>query len=440
MNILLIGSGGREHALAWKIAQSPRCTRLWCAPGNPGIAQYATQESPDLVKDHQQLIKCCRTENIELVVIGPERPLAEGMADALLAAGIRVFGPTRAGARLESSKAFAKELMQSAGVPTGAARSFTDLKSALDYVAAQKIPIVIKADGLAEGKGVTVARTRAEAEAALRACLSESAFGAAGSEVLIEEFLEGEEVSLLAFADGKTIKAMDSAQDHKAVFDGDKGPNTGGMGAYSPAPVLTPELRAHVEREVLVPILAELRARGIDYHGVIYAGLIITASRTGGPLDTPKVIEFNCRFGDPETQVLLPRLENDLVEVMLACTEGRLDEIDLKWSSKASVCVVASSGGYPGNYEKGKVISGIDAPQPNSDAIVFQAGTALNSNGQLVTAGGRVLGLTILDENLKSAIDRAYTIIKKIHFDGMHYRRDIGRKALHRTPTSPTAA
>jgi phosphoribosylamine--glycine ligase len=343
-----------------------------------------------------------------------------------------VWGPPRAGARLESSKAFAKELMQAAQVPTGAAETFNNLDAALAYLATQDLPIVIKADGLAEGKGVTVARTTQEAETALRACLSEGVFGAAGTEVLIEEFLAGEEVSLLAFADGTTVKAMDSAQDHKPAFDGDTGPNTGGMGAYSPAPVLTPALRARAEREILQPIMNELRARGIDYRGVIYAGLIITASQPGGPLDTPQVIEFNCRFGDPETQALLPRLTTDLVEVMLACAEGRLAAVDLQWSPNSSVCIVAASGGYPGPYTKGKRITGLETLPADPAVFCFQAGTALNAQGELVTAGGRVLGLTVCAPTLPTAITRAYELLAQLHFDGLHYRRDIAQKALPR--------
>jgi len=425
MRILIIGGGGREHALAWKIAQSPLCDTLYCAPGNPGIARLAQCFALPLQPDFAELVGWCLAQHIHLVVVGPERPLAEGIVDVLSAAGIKCFGPRADGARLESSKKFAKELMLEAGIPTAAARSFTELGFALSWLKNQAPPVVIKAVGLAEGKGVTVARTRAEAEAALRQCLEARVFGAAGGEVLIEEFLEGEEASLLAFTDGRAIKAMDTAQDHKPVFDGDLGPNTGGMGSYSPAPVVTPELYRECDERVLQPCLKALQRRGIDYRGVVYAGLMITK-------DGPKVIEFNCRFGDPETQALLPRLKTDLVEVMLACAEGRLAELDLEWTDEAAVCVVAASGGYPGPYEKGKVIRGLDQVAESADTMVFHAGTAANAGGDLVTAGGRVLGVTARDADLRVAIERAYGVMGQIHFDGMHTRSDIGRKALER--------
>jgi phosphoribosylamine--glycine ligase len=430
LSILLIGGGGREHALAWKIASSPRCEKLYCAPGNPGIAEVAECLKLDLKPGFELVVEFCRARGVGLVVVGPERPLADGIADALAAAGIACFGPTRAGAQLEASKRFAKELMAQAGIPTAAARAFTRLDEARAYLATQSIPIVVKAAGLAEGKGVTVARTREAAEAALRACLSDAAFGDAGREVLIEECLEGEEASMLAFADGRVVRAMDSAQDHKPVFDGDEGPNTGGMGSYSPAPVVTESVRRECIERVLEPCLAALRARGIDYRGVIYAGLMITR-------DGPRVIEFNCRFGDPETQALLPRLETDLIEIMWACIEGKLDQIQLQWSAQSSVCVVAASGGYPGPYEKGKPIKGLDKLPPNGDVMVFHAGTARDDAGRLVTAGGRVLGLTVQDDYLRVAIERAYELLTTIKFDGMHYRTDIGRRALARKPAPP---
>ncbi|MCL5270757.1 MAG: phosphoribosylamine--glycine ligase, partial [bacterium] len=337
----------------------------------------------------------------------------------------------RAAAQREASKRFAKEVMAEARIPTAAARTFTDFHQAVAWLDTLAPPYVIKAEGLAEGKGVTVARTREQAVAALQTCLQDRAFGAAGDEVLIEEFMEGEEASLLAFADGKVVKAMDSAQDHKPIFDGDEGPNTGGMGSYSPAPVVTPDLYEQCVREILEPCLAALRRRGIDYRGVMYAGLMITKSG-------PRVVEFNCRFGDPETQALLPRLDNDLVDVMLACVEGRLGEVGLKWSREAAVCVVAASGGYPGPYRKGKPIEGLDRLPDNGDAMVFHAGTARNAAGQVVTAGGRVLGVTVRDAYLIVAIERAYEIMAKIRFDGMHYRTDIGRRALERLEKGPS--
>ncbi|HOR28700.1 MAG TPA: phosphoribosylamine--glycine ligase, partial [Candidatus Sumerlaeota bacterium] len=324
MRILIVGGGGREHALAWKIARSPLCDKLFCAPGNPGIGRVAQCVPIPLGPPFHELTAWCREQAIDLVVIGPERPLADGIVDALAGAGIKAFGPTRDGAQLEASKTFAKDLMREAGIPTAQARTFSNLDAALAALDDGPPPYVIKAVGLAEGKGVTVARTRAEAEDALRRCLCDRVFGQAGAEVLIEEFLAGEEASLLAFTDGRVIQAMDSAQDHKPLLDGDQGPNTGGMGAYSPAPVVTPAIFRQCVAQVLEPCLAALRRRGIDYRGVIYAGLMITA-------DGPRVVEFNCRFGDPETQALLPRLQNDLVEVLLACVEGRLADIQLRW-------------------------------------------------------------------------------------------------------------
>ncbi len=424
MNILIVGGGGREHALAWKIAQSKLCTKLYAAPGNPGIAESAECVGVAVKAPFTELVAWCREKSIDLVVVGPERPLSEGIVDALTAAGLRAFGPTASAARIESSKSFAKQLMQEAGIPTAAAKMFTGADEAVAYIEQHGAPIVVKASGLAEGKGVIVARTKAEAADAIDQIMRRKAFGEAGAEVLVEDFLVGEEASLLAFADGSVVRAMDSAQDHKPVFDGDEGPNTGGMGAYSPAPVVTPAVYERCVKEVLEPCLATLRRRGIDYRGVIYAGLMITQ-------DGPKVVEFNCRFGDPEIQALIPRLENDLVEVMLACIEGRLAQIELKWRD-AAVCVVAASGGYPGSYEKGKAIKGLDAVPANGDVIVFHAGTKKDDKGQVVTNGGRVLGVTVKDEYLSVAIERAYQLIKKIGFDGMHYRTDIGRKALER--------
>ncbi len=425
MKILIVGGGGREHALAWKIAQSPRLTRLYCAPGNPGIARHAECVSLPLEAPFSELTRWCLEQSIDLVVVGPERPLSEGIVDALTAAGIRAFGPNRAAAQLEASKTFAKELMIEAGIPTAAARGFTDAAEALAYLETVALPVVVKAVGLAEGKGVVVARTLTEARSAIEQMMRERVFGEAGAEVLIEEFLTGEEASLLAFADGRTIKPMDTAQDHKPVYDGDEGPNTGGMGAYSPAPVVTTALYERCVGEVLQPCLEALRRRGIDYRGVIYAGLMITA-------DGPKVIEFNCRFGDPEVQALIPRLKGDLIDIMMACVEGRLDEVDLDWHDGAAICIVAASGGYPGPYVKGKPITGADGLPENGEVMLFHAGTALNADGQLVTAGGRVLGLTVMDAYLSVAIERGYELLGQVHFEGMHYRTDIGRKALDR--------
>ncbi len=426
LNILIIGSGGREHALAWKIRQSEHCGKLYCAPGNPGIEPLATCVPLAIKAPLDALIQWCKTEKIGLVVVGPEDPLAAGIADALIAAGLEVFGPKAAGARIEASKKFSKELMVAARIPTGRAEYFTRSSDAIAALKSFTPPYVIKADGLAAGKGVTLAATREEAESAIRAALDDKVFGAAGAEVLIEEFLEGVEASLLAFTDGTTVVAMDSAQDHKAVFDGDRGPNTGGMGALSPAPVLTRELKDQATREILEPLVAEMRKRGVDYRGVIYAGLMIT--KTG-----PQVVEFNCRFGDPETQALLPRLQSDLVEVMLACSLGTLKTINLRWRPESCVCVVAASEGYPGTYPKGRAITGLDPSRDNGDiaheTLVFHAGTTRAESGEIVTSGGRVLGITAMGEDLNSARSKAYARLKEISFQGMHYRTDIGFRA-----------
>ncbi len=430
MNILIIGGGGREHALAWKIRQSPLCGTLYCAPGNPGIAELAECLDLDLKPPYGSLLDWCKKEKIDLVVVGPEDPLAHGIVDALAGAGIEAFGPRAAGAKIEASKKFAKEIMASAGIPTASAKTFASSAEAIAHLDHFSPPYVIKADGLAAGKGVTVAATREEAVGAIRSALDEKVFGSAGSEVLIEEYLQGFEASLLAFTDGRTVRAMDSAEDHKPLLDGDKGPNTGGMGTISPSRMTEAHRREAIVK-ILEPCVTELRRRGIDYRGVLYAGLMVT--REG-----PKVIEFNCRFGDPETQVLLPRLENDLVEVMLACVRGTLDQIQLRWRSEACVCVVAASGGYPGSYEKGKIIEGLDAgdvAQPPSaekekatEPIVFHAGTAKDAQGRIVTSGGRVLGVTSLGKDLPSARAHAYARLSQIHFEGMQYRKDIGNR------------
>lgn len=426
MKILIIGGGGREHALAWKIAQSPLCDALYCAPGNAGIAASATCVDLDIKPPFRELVAWCGDNAINLVVVGPEDPLSLGMVDALEDAGIKAFGPRAEGARIEASKTFAKEIMTAARIPTGEARTFTRSGEAIGYLESLKPPYVIKADGLAAGKGVTVAPDIADASRAIREALDERRFGAAGAEILIEEYLDGVEASLLAFTDGETVLPMDSAQDHKAVFDGDKGPNTGGMGALSPAPVLTPEFRRQAIERILEPAIAELRKRGIRYRGVLYAGLMVTA-------EGPKVIEFNCRFGDPEVQALVPRIDGDLVPVLLACAEGRLKEIDLKWKPETCVCIVAASGGYPGNYEKGIPIEELpeDRVTISPDTIVFHAGTKLD-DGKVVTSGGRVLGVTARGADLQAARSKAYAALKSISFEGMHFRSDIGFRAAGR--------
>ena len=422
MRILVLGGGGREHALAWKIAQSPHCGTLYCSPGNAGIADLAECLAIRLEPPYPELVDWCREHEIDLVVVGPEDPLANGVVDALAEAGIKAFGPRAEGARLEASKKFAKEIMIAAGIPTGSAEFFTESSEAIDCLEGLSPPYVIKADGLAAGKGVTVAGTKQQATEAIRAALDEQRFGGAGCEILIEEHLSGVEASLLAFTDGRTVLAMDSAQDHKPVFDGDRGPNTGGMGALSPAPVLTAALREQAIEDILKPVLAELSARGIDYRGVLYAGLMITESGL-------KVIEFNCRFGDPEIQALLPRLKNDLVEVMLASVDGTLDEVELRWTSDACVCVVAASGGYPGPYEKGKTITGLKEAGEGERVVVFHAGTARDGEGRVATSGGRVLGVTALGPDLEAAQALAYKRMDAIRFDGIHYRKDIGFRA-----------
>lgn len=420
INILLLGSGGREHALARKLAESPRCGTLYIAPGNGGTLQEGVNVA--LAEDDPEAVAAfAREEGIGLVVIGPEAPLVVGVADAVRAAGIPCFGPGAEGAQMEGSKKFSKELMARAGIPTAAYGSFTDEASALAYVSEQGAPIVVKADGLAAGKGVIVAATLEEAEDAVRECF-QGAFGAAGSTVVVEECLTGPECSLLAFTDGKTVLPMATAQDHKRALEGDKGPNTGGMGVYSPVPIVT-EDELVAMKQVMLDTVAELAAEGIDYRGCLYGGFMLTN-------DGPKVLEFNARFGDPETQVILPRLKNDLVEVMLACAEGRLDEVELAWRDEWAVAVVLTSAGYPGSYEKGKVIAGIEDAEAMEDVTVYHAGTAVREDGELVTSGGRVLAVTALGDTFEAARDLAYEACEKIDFEGKTLRRDIGLRAL----------
>lgn len=420
IDILLLGSGGREHALARKLAESPRCGTLYIAPGNGGTLQEGVNVA--LAEDDPEAVAAfAREEGIGLVVIGPEAPLVAGVADAVRAAGISCFGPGAEGAQMEGSKKFSKELMARAGIPTAAYGCFTDEASALAYVREQGAPIVVKADGLAAGKGVIVAATLEEAEDAVRECF-QGAFGAAGSTVVVEECLTGPECSLLAFTDGKTVLPMATAQDHKRALEGDKGPNTGGMGVYSPVPIVT-EDELSAMKQVMLNTVAELAAEGIDYRGCLYGGFMLTE-------DGPKVLEFNARFGDPETQVILPRLKNDLVEVMLACAERRLDEVELAWRDEWAVAVVLTSAGYPGSYEKGKVITGIEDAEAMEDVTVYHAGTAVREDGELVTSGGRVLAVTALGDTFEAARDLAYEACEKIDFEGKTLRRDIGLRAL----------
>ena len=420
INILLLGSGGREHALAVKLVESPRCGELFIAPGNGGTLAVGENVALD-ENDPAAVADFARETNCGLVVIGPEAPLVAGVADAVRAAGIPCFGPGAAGAQMEGSKKFSKELMGRANIPTAAYGSFTDEESALAYVRAQGAPLVVKADGLAAGKGVVVAMELAEAEDAVRACF-EGAFGDAGQMVVVEECLTGPECSLLAFTDGKTVRPMATSQDHKRALEGDLGPNTGGMGVYSPVPIVTEEEHAEMER-IMAATVAELAAEGIEYRGCLYGGFMLTP-------EGPKVLEFNARFGDPETQVILPRLENDLVEVMFACANQTLDEVELSWRPEWAVSVVLTSAGYPGSYEKGKVITGIEDAEAMENVTVYHAGTAVNEAGELVTAGGRVLDVTALGETFEAARDLAYAACEKISFEGKTLRRDIGLRAL----------
>lgn len=422
MKVLVIGSGGREHALTWKLLQSNRVQEIFCVPGNGGTAALPRCRNLALnTSDFEGIGRFALVNNVGLIVVGPEAPLAAGITDYLQGQRLTVFGPTQAGAQIEASKSWAKTLMQEAQIPTAESETFTDARSAIDYVQSQGAPIVVKADGLAAGKGVTVAMTTEEAIEAIEAAFS-GQFGAAGQRVVIEECLTGEEASVLAITDGQTIRPLLPAQDHKRIGDGDTGPNTGGMGAYAPAPLVTPALLERIQQEILEPTLAALQKRGIDYRGVLYAGLMIT------PAGDPKVIEFNCRFGDPETQAVLPLLDTPLDMVLLACAQQRLAQLPpLEWKAGASACVVIAAEGYPGSYKKGTPIAGIQAAEATG-AMVFHAGTKYKQ--QLVSDGGRVLGVTALGETFKAAIANAYTAVEKIHFDGMYYRRDIGHRAL----------
>ena len=420
LKILVIGSGGREHALVWKLKQSPRVTTIFCAPGNAGIAQFATCV-PVKVTDHDGLLKLARDEQIGLTVVGPDDVLAAGIVDLFESNGLPIFGPTKAAARLESSKVFAKDFMERHGIPTARSGCFSDSAAAQTFAKDMAYPIVVKADGLALGKGVIIAQDFAEAAAAIHDIMDARKFGDAGNRVVIEEFLEGEECSIHALVDGAGYLLFPGAQDHKRALDGDLGPNTGGMGTFSPpAKLLTPEMETRVRREVLDPFIAGLAKDGIRYRGMLFPGLMI------GP-DGPKVLEFNCRFGDPETQVLLPRLEGDLLDLLEATIDGRLANIQAKWSAQSAVCVVLASGGYPSDYEKGKAIDGLDAA--GRTTTVFHAGTRLE-NGRFVTAGGRVLGVTALAGDLAAARSRAYDAVAQIRFEGAQFRRDIAAKGL----------
>jgi phosphoribosylamine---glycine ligase len=423
VKVLVVGNGGREHALAWKLLRSQQIERVFCTPGNGGTATLERCENvPITVDDFEGIAKLAQKEGISLVVIGPEVPLAHGITDYLQAQGLMVFGPNKMGAQIEASKAWAKALMQEAGIPTAKSAVFTEIKAAKSYTKSQSVPIVVKADGLAAGKGVIIAQTITEAEAALDAIFG-GLFGSAGNFVVIEEFLLGQEVSVLALTDGLTIRPLLPAQDHKRIGEGDTGENTGGMGAYAPAPVATPAMMARVQTEVLERTIKALRKKGIDYRGVLYAGLMVAAN---GEF---KVLEFNCRFGDPETQVILPLLDTPLEELILACVQQRLQDMPpIAWKDGASATVVAASGGYPGDYTKGKVITGLQESE-TAGVTVFHAGTKLQGL-EVVSDGGRVLNVTAIGEDFKQARDRAYAGIAKVQFEGMYYRRDIGYRVL----------
>ena len=428
MRILVVGQGGREHALLWKIKQSPKVKKLYCAPGNGGTASIATNV-PIKADDINSLRNFCEKERIDLTIVGPEAPLTSGIVDLFKEKGLRIFGPGKAAAQLEASKIFTKELARNENIPTAWFEIFDDAKKAKDFIKSKNAPIVVKADGLAAGKGVIVANTVDEALQAVDKILVEKAFGSSGDRLIVEECLEGEEASIIVVSDGENTVPLASSQDHKRVFDGDKGPNTGGMGAYSPAPVVTDEVFNNAISRIINPAINGMKKRGIPCKGVLYAGIMITD-------ENPKLLEFNVRFGDPETQAILPRLNSDLLELIELSMEGSLKNYSLKWKSEDCVCVVMASGGYPGKYEKGKEISGIEKALELEDTLVFHAGTKLAKKicpasevGQVFTNGGRVLNVVALGEGIKNAIDKAYKACGVIKFGNMHYRNDIGHRA-----------
>ncbi|MBI5203629.1 MAG: phosphoribosylamine--glycine ligase [Nitrospirae bacterium] len=423
MKVLVIGGGGREHTIVWKLSQSSKVDKIYCCPGNAGISEIAECINID-DNNFEAVADFVKYEGIDLTIVGPEAPLSKGIVDVFEKNGRKILGPNSKAAQLEGSKVFSKDLMRRYGIPTAEYKVFTSYLHAEDYVRMKGAPIVIKADGLAAGKGVIMAKTVDEAIAGLKLIMKDRAFGEAGDRVVVEECLDGEEASFMAFTDGKTILPMVSSQDHKRVFDGDQGPNTGGMGAYSPAPVITPEIESVIMEKIMRPTVNGLQSEGIKYKGILYAGLMIKDNM-------PYTLEFNCRLGDPETQPVLSRLKTDLTDIALAIADERLSAINLEWKSEVSVCVVAASKGYPGAYEKGKVIKGLDDAGKMEDVVVFHAGTAFNKN-KIVTAGGRVLGVTALGKDIKDAKEKAYKAIEKIHFSGMHYRKDIADRAIKR--------
>ena len=419
MRVLVIGGGGREHALIWKISQSPKVTKVFCAPGNAGTAAIANNV-PIPADQIDQLLEFAQENEIGLTVVGPEQPLVMGIVDRFQEKGLRIFGPSARAAELEGSKAFSKNIMKKYDLLTAEYETFTSHEKAILYVDKENGPIVVKASGLAAGKGVILCRNAEEGRNAVDTIMKDKSFGSAGDEVVIEEFLEGQEVSVLAFTDGNTVLLMDSAQDHKAALDGDQGPNTGGMGAYSPAPVFTDLMRQKVRDKIMFPLVCAMKAEGRPYQGIIYAGLMLTKLGT-------KILEFNARFGDPETQPLLVRMESDIIPLFEACIDGTLEQCDLKWKPETSVCVVMAAKGYPGSYEKGKEISGLDEAGALPDVVVFHAGTK-GESGKVLTNGGRVLGITATGPDTPSAIAKAYEAVSKIKWDGIHYRKDIGAR------------
>jgi len=424
MKVLIIGSGGREHALAWKIKKSKKLKKLYCAPGNGGTHAIATNV-PIKADDLDALSKFCTDEKIDLTIVGPEVPLALGIVDLFQSKGLRVFGPTKEAARLESSKIFTKELCEKKNIPTAWFKTFTDAEKAKGFVRSKGAPIVIKADGLAAGKGVIIANSEKEAFNAIDNILLKKAFGSSGDKIVVEECLEGEEASIIVISDGENIAPLASSQDHKRIFDDDKGPNTGGMGAYSPAPIVTDQVFNATLSKIIKPAIDGMRERGVPHKGVLYAGVMITK-------EGPKLLEFNVRFGDPETQAILPRLNSDLLELIELSIDGALKNRNFNWSKKDCVCVVMASGGYPGKYEKGKEISGLENAEELKDILIFHAGTEFKKE-KIITTGGRVLNVVGLGDGIKDAIDKTYDACKAISFDSMHYRKDIGKKALQKT-------
>ena len=420
MEVLVIGGGGREHALVWKIKQSPRVKKIYCAPGNAGTGEIA-ENIPIAADDIPSLLEFALQKEIGLTVVGPEQPLVMGVVDQFEKKGLRIFGPNARAAELEGSKSFAKDIMAKYGLPTAEYKTFSSADNAAEYIKFKDCPLVIKADGLAAGKGVLLCQTADEALAAVDSIMGKKSFGKAGNQIVVEEFLQGQEVSVLAFSDGQTVLLMDSAQDHKAAYDGDKGPNTGGMGAYSPAPVFTEIMRQKVHDQIMQPMIRAMQQEDRPFKGILYAGLMLT--KTGS-----QVLEFNVRFGDPETQPLLVRMDSDIIPVFEACIDGTLDQCPLQWKNESSVCVVMAAEGYPGSYEKGKPISGLQNANSLPGVEVFHAGTK-TQDGEVLTQGGRILGVTATGENIGTAIAKAYEAVDKIKWQGIHYRKDIGHRA-----------